>query len=213
MGHTVRQLRIGPEPNRRPECCMTIRAWGKPLPNIGGSHSRILDRWTATQAAPKAPQRKRPCRSRALVLDPNRSFVELRVREPRQGLVAFRHLQEVLNPIRRQLGIAHGGPLAAFNRSASNNETLLPPIYFRRQLFANAVMAASRVCSIAVGGRAISRKKKPRTRTAGADCYEGSACETCRRHRGSCGNPSEAHQLFIRSAVIVSFGPTMRLTE
>jgi hypothetical protein len=25
-----------------------------------------LDRWTATQAAPKAPQRKRPCRSRAL---------------------------------------------------------------------------------------------------------------------------------------------------
>jgi hypothetical protein len=22
-------------------------------------------------------------------------------------------------------------------------------------------------------------------------CYEGSACETCRRHRGSCGNPRE----------------------
>jgi hypothetical protein len=44
-------------------------------------------------------------------------------------------------------------------------------------------------------------------------CYEGSACETCRRHRGSSGNPREAHHLFIRSAVIVSFGPTMRLTE
>src|SRR5262249_62247153 len=57
---------------------------------LGGRHSRILDRWTATQAAPKAPQWKRPCRSRALSLIPNRSFVELRVREPRQGLVAFR---------------------------------------------------------------------------------------------------------------------------
>jgi hypothetical protein len=43
--------------------------------------------------------------------------------------------------------------------------------------------------------------------------YEGSACETCRRDRGSSGNPREAHHLFIRSAVIVSFGPTMRLTE
>jgi hypothetical protein len=43
----------------------------------GGCHSRILDRWTATQAAPKAPQRKRPCRSRALSLI--RSFVELGV--------------------------------------------------------------------------------------------------------------------------------------
>jgi hypothetical protein len=30
------------------------------------------------------------------VLDPNRSFVELRVREPQQGLVAFRHLQKSL---------------------------------------------------------------------------------------------------------------------
>jgi hypothetical protein len=37
---------------------------------FGGAqcHSRILDRWTATQVAPKAPQRKRPCRSRALSL-------------------------------------------------------------------------------------------------------------------------------------------------
>jgi hypothetical protein len=48
---------------------------------------------------PKAPQRKRPCRSRALSLIPNRSFVELRVREPRQGLVAFRHLQKSLTEI------------------------------------------------------------------------------------------------------------------
>jgi hypothetical protein len=35
---------------------------------LGGFHSRTLDRWTAPQAAPKAPQRKRPCRSRALSL-------------------------------------------------------------------------------------------------------------------------------------------------
>jgi hypothetical protein len=61
--------------------------------DVGGFHSRILDRWTATQAAPKAPQRKRPCRSRALSLI--LTVVELRVREPRQGLVAFRHLGTV----------------------------------------------------------------------------------------------------------------------
>jgi hypothetical protein len=31
-----RQLRIEKaEPNKRPECWMTIRAWGMPLPNIG----------------------------------------------------------------------------------------------------------------------------------------------------------------------------------
>src|SRR5215471_16048507 len=52
---------------------------------LGGCHSRISDRWTATQAAPKAPQRKRSCRSRALSLILDCSFVELRVREPRPG--------------------------------------------------------------------------------------------------------------------------------
>jgi hypothetical protein len=48
------------EPDKPVECCVTIRAWGMPLPNIGS-----ID---VTQAAPKAPQRKRPCRSRALSL-------------------------------------------------------------------------------------------------------------------------------------------------
>src|SRR5262249_2399663 len=46
----------------------TIRAWGMPLPNIG-----LMD---GRQAALKAPQRKRPCRSCA-VLDPS-SFAQLR---------------------------------------------------------------------------------------------------------------------------------------
>src|SRR6516162_5368567 len=32
-------------------------------------HSRILDRWTANTAALKAPRRKTPCRSRALLVD------------------------------------------------------------------------------------------------------------------------------------------------
>src|SRR5262249_41379727 len=41
---------------------------------LEGCHSRILDQWTATQAAPKAPQRKRPCRSRGLSVDPCCSF-------------------------------------------------------------------------------------------------------------------------------------------
>src|SRR5262249_35032785 len=36
---------------------------GIPLPNI-------LDRWACKWAAAKAPQRKRPCRSRALPVDP-----------------------------------------------------------------------------------------------------------------------------------------------
>src|SRR5262245_5182482 len=59
---------------------------------LGGCHSRILDRWTATQAASKAPQRKRPCRPRALSLILDRSFVELRVREPRLGARNVSHL-------------------------------------------------------------------------------------------------------------------------
>ena len=35
---------------------------------MGDATPEYLDRWTATQAAPKAPQRKRPCHSRALSL-------------------------------------------------------------------------------------------------------------------------------------------------
>src|SRR5215471_17230623 len=61
-----------------------------PLPNIGlvdGNTGRS-EGATAEKAVPF------PC----AVLDPNRSFVELRVREPLQGLVAFRIF--VRTPIR-----------------------------------------------------------------------------------------------------------------
>jgi hypothetical protein len=57
---------------------------------LGGCHSRILDRWTTTQAASKAPQRKRPCRPRALSLI-LRPFVCC-VREPRLGARNVLHL-------------------------------------------------------------------------------------------------------------------------
>jgi hypothetical protein len=62
---------------------------GMPLPNIGSMDGNTgrSEGATAEKAVPF------PC----AVLDPNRSFVELRVREPRQGLVAFRHLQKSLN--------------------------------------------------------------------------------------------------------------------
>ena len=47
-----------------------------------------------------------------LSLIPNRSFVELRVREPRQGLVAFRHFERLLESREASAGVtwrpAHG---------------------------------------------------------------------------------------------------------
>src|SRR6266481_4869905 len=56
---------------------MTIRAWGMPLPNIGSMDGNTgrSEGATAEKAVPF------PC----AVLDPNRSFVELRVGEPRPG--------------------------------------------------------------------------------------------------------------------------------
>jgi hypothetical protein len=81
--HGVRQCRLGPqkgEPDKRLECSVTIRAWGMPLPNIG--------LWTATQAAPKAPQRKRPCRSRALSLILTVRSLNSALASPDEGLVA-----------------------------------------------------------------------------------------------------------------------------
>src|SRR4029453_5537085 len=62
---------------------------GMPLPNVGSMDGNTgrSEGATAEKAGP----------SPGPVLDPNRSFVELRVREPRQGLVAFRHLQKSLN--------------------------------------------------------------------------------------------------------------------
>jgi hypothetical protein len=67
---------------------MTIRAWGDATPEywIDGRQHRPLRRRHSGKGVPF------PC----AVLDPNRSFVELRVREPQQGLVAFRHLQNSL---------------------------------------------------------------------------------------------------------------------
>src|SRR5260221_11847164 len=54
-----------------------IRAWGMPLPNIGSMDGNTgrSEGATAEKAVPF------PC----AVLDPNRSFVELRVGEPRPG--------------------------------------------------------------------------------------------------------------------------------
>jgi hypothetical protein len=45
-----------------------------PLRMFGGDFFRTLDRRAAMRAASKAPQRKRPCRSRALPVDPSSSF-------------------------------------------------------------------------------------------------------------------------------------------
>src|SRR5215468_808644 len=76
--HSVRRCGPGPrkaKPDKRLECCMTIRAWGMPLPNIGsmdGDTGRS-EGATAEKAVPF------PC----AVLDPDRSFVEPRVGEPR----------------------------------------------------------------------------------------------------------------------------------
>src|SRR5512132_4405026 len=46
MGHTVRQVRMKAEPNKRPECWMTIRAWGDATPEywIDGRQHRPLRR-------------------------------------------------------------------------------------------------------------------------------------------------------------------------
>jgi len=71
MGHTVLgnadQATEGGT-DKRPECWVTVRGLGDATPEY-------LDRWTATQAAPKAPQRKRSCRR----------SLNLRVREPDRG--------------------------------------------------------------------------------------------------------------------------------
>jgi hypothetical protein len=65
------------EPNKRLECCETIRAWRMPLPKIGSMDGNTgrSEGATAEKAVPF------PC----AVLDPNRSSVELRVGEPDPG--------------------------------------------------------------------------------------------------------------------------------
>ena len=77
---------------------------GVPLPNIGSMDGNTgrSEGATAEKAVPF------PC----AVLDPIRSFVELRVREPRQGLVAFRHFERLLESREASAGVtwrpAHG---------------------------------------------------------------------------------------------------------
>jgi hypothetical protein len=108
---------------------------------LGGCHSRILDRWTATQAAPKAPQRKRPCRSRALSLILAVRSLKLRVREPRQGLVAFSLTDQA--PVRcsapcAECSCARGTPVATGYRAphwqAGLNASLARRCQTRRRL-------------------------------------------------------------------------------
>src|SRR5438874_6990293 len=64
---------------------------------LGGCHSRILDRWTATQAAPKAPQRKRPCRSRALSVILTVRSLKCALASPDSGLVALACVPKILS--------------------------------------------------------------------------------------------------------------------
>jgi hypothetical protein len=78
--HGVRQCRLAPqkgEPDKRLECCMTIRAWGDATPEdwIMDGNTGRSEGATAEKAVPF------PC----AVLDPNRSFLEPRVGEPRSG--------------------------------------------------------------------------------------------------------------------------------
>jgi hypothetical protein len=72
-----------------------------PLPKIGSMDGNTgrSEGATAEKAVPF------PC----AVLDPNRSFVELRVGEPRPGARSVSSPPEVLKPIRRQLGIPANG--------------------------------------------------------------------------------------------------------
>ena len=76
---------------------MTIRAWGMPLPNIGSMDGNTgrSEGATAEKAVPF------PC----AVLDPTVRSLNCAYASPRQGLVAFRHLQK---PIQDQLGMAYG---------------------------------------------------------------------------------------------------------
>jgi hypothetical protein len=65
---------------------------------LGDATPEYLDRWTATQAAPKAPQRKRPCRSRALSLILTVRSLNCASASPDQGLVALTSLPDPASP-------------------------------------------------------------------------------------------------------------------
>src|SRR5262249_40314850 len=55
----------GPSGNR-------LKGWMLAVPRCsGGGSEHLLDRWATTAAATKAPQRGRPCRSQALLVDPS----------------------------------------------------------------------------------------------------------------------------------------------
>jgi hypothetical protein len=101
------------EPNKRPECWMTIRAWGMPLPNIGSMDGNTgrSEGATAEKAVPF------PC----AVLDPNRSFVELRVGEPRPGARSVSSFE-----------LDHVGAVVfrAVDRSCPSSPFLFAPVLF-----------------------------------------------------------------------------------
>ena len=63
---------------------MTVRAWWIPVPNIGSMDGNT----GRSEGAPAEKAVPFPC----AVLDPNRSFVELRVGEPRPGARSVSHL-------------------------------------------------------------------------------------------------------------------------
>jgi hypothetical protein len=141
---------------------------------LGGCHSRILDRWTATQAAPKAPQRKRPCRSRALSLILAVRSLKLRVREPRQGLVAFSLTDQA--PVRcsapcAECSCARGTPVATGYRAphwqAGLNASLARRCQTRRRLGP-------------AGHNPHAHSRHPR------DCRAGPPSPSCRREGRFC---------------------------
>lgn len=105
---------------------------------LGDATPEFLDRWTATQAAPKAPQRKRPCRSRALSLI-LRSSVELRVREPRPGARSalkaeeFRRLAEECRATAQTLSTEQAEPKCWRWPMCATVWRLTTPLMFRKQ--------------------------------------------------------------------------------
>jgi hypothetical protein len=80
---------------------MTVRAWWIPLPNIGSMDGN-------TGRSEGATAEKAVC----AVLDPNRSFVELRAGEPRPGARSVSHLCRTDPAERRMESLWRHRPIA-----------------------------------------------------------------------------------------------------
>src|SRR6516165_4945022 len=110
---------------------LTKRLDVKPVGIRGGGrssqyHSRILDRWAANTAALKAPRRKTPCRSRALLVDCSTCC------QPMVGILGFMkeisRSNRIKNVVSLQLAREHARqPGGASNRHVSkrSNQRLL----------------------------------------------------------------------------------------